>query len=338
MEGIRRNILHYCDINTLKNMCVIDKLSVEIVNDSNFWIDKFKTDDLLMFLSQKNGSEEWIKEYEKVSEAKNNARKILIVNRIEKLKDDSTSEAGSFRMLVHNVTNAFEILSMFPKYSSVKNEIYEYLAEIKSERVTFCIQFSSNKNGFYSTSAYFSTYYDSDHGFSCSVQANFDKEFVHYLIMNGLYFKFQIVDKYGNEFFNENNVYKYREYEEMKDCRHIICSTIDYLDIMSNNCNIKTLIIDINNEIINDLLFEYIKNIKITTSKINRFLYENGHFYIKKIFERCMDKHICGPKDTILPNPYYTTIFEEMDNEMIQTTHSLIKRIIIYDVLKHLGY
>lgn len=86
LVDIRRTVLIVADISTIKKMLFVDKLSFNIINDINFWVDKFTYHNLFINeerLNKNNTLRNWIYQYEKVTQIENNTYLILITNIIE---------------------------------------------------------------------------------------------------------------------------------------------------------------------------------------------------------------------------------------------------------------
>ena len=67
MDDVYERILINLDINTLQNACRTNKYH-NICNDFNFWIQKFKYDDVpILALKLPTTATQWIKEYKKVN-------------------------------------------------------------------------------------------------------------------------------------------------------------------------------------------------------------------------------------------------------------------------------
>src|SRR5947207_1165580 len=63
---IRRNIFLQCGINDIKHLCLLDKLSLEICNKLDFWLNKFNYDKLDLFNNGNMKISVWIREYIKI--------------------------------------------------------------------------------------------------------------------------------------------------------------------------------------------------------------------------------------------------------------------------------
>lgn len=84
LEDIRRTILLYSHIETIKYQCLVDKLAHKICSDKQFWIDKFEHDNLYLFDIGDLSVKLWICKYQKVLKVSKKTTLILTNNNIEK--------------------------------------------------------------------------------------------------------------------------------------------------------------------------------------------------------------------------------------------------------------
>jgi len=80
MEDILWNVLLRCDLNTIKKMLILNKLSYNILHDKYFWREKFKYDRLYF----NNDKLNYIQQYEITLKAVKNAKDILFINNLER--------------------------------------------------------------------------------------------------------------------------------------------------------------------------------------------------------------------------------------------------------------
>lgn len=86
------NILLNSDMDTIKNLC-INKNALMICNDSYFWQEKFNIYHIpIMSKTLPTTMNEWIKEYEKVSNAHKEAINIYAINNIEAIRPLNTTD------------------------------------------------------------------------------------------------------------------------------------------------------------------------------------------------------------------------------------------------------
>ena len=85
-------ILLHSDINTIKNLC-INKNALTICNDSYFWQVKFNNHHIpIMSKTLPTAMNQWIIEYEKVSNAHIEAVNIYAINNIEAIRPLNTTD------------------------------------------------------------------------------------------------------------------------------------------------------------------------------------------------------------------------------------------------------
>lgn len=119
IPDIRFKILCHLHINDIKNICFTDKLSLDICSDKNFWINKFKNDKMLLLNTNNLTINDWISTYDKIYEAQENARKIMIINTIEYFEDQKfgrillwTKNPSSTVHLMSEINKTFETFSV----------------------------------------------------------------------------------------------------------------------------------------------------------------------------------------------------------------------------------
>ena len=69
--------LLYADIATIKNYCITNKMANHICNNIEFWLEKFKHDNVPIISLNIITGRDYMKEYSKVAEAQHNATLIL---------------------------------------------------------------------------------------------------------------------------------------------------------------------------------------------------------------------------------------------------------------------
>lgn len=86
MEQVLFDILLNSDIETIKNLCIINKSSFSYCNDKHFWQCKFKYDKMTIFGKNIITCKEWINEYICVDKSMYNTKLIIDINKIEFIK------------------------------------------------------------------------------------------------------------------------------------------------------------------------------------------------------------------------------------------------------------
>jgi len=103
-------ILKNTTIKSLPQFSMINKKFNELCHDKYFWIEKFKHDNLPLF-SEHNDYNEWIKEYNKMYDIRTTAKKVLIINDIERKRTDKWESEGCIEIFNNeniNITNFFD--------------------------------------------------------------------------------------------------------------------------------------------------------------------------------------------------------------------------------------
>lgn len=79
-EDILFNILLQSNINNIKNYCLLSTISKNICNDKNFWLTKFKIDNIpILYDIIPSTLSQWIKEYTKVLYTQNLSKGLIKV-------------------------------------------------------------------------------------------------------------------------------------------------------------------------------------------------------------------------------------------------------------------
>jgi hypothetical protein len=193
---IRKLILLQCDLQSLKKFYFLDKLSFKILNDKNFWIDKFTIDDLQ--ISSDAGLSELIEEYTKITQSKIDARKIILLNNIE---NRSQKDLGNIIIEIFCLQHTLKIVSLLTKYDDLKTKIILQ----NNTKPIFLVVFKPLKNGVYKSTCYF-TNYDGEHSSSTNNEINYKE--LHIIITFALYNNLIIVDNNNNKFINSTNICK----------------------------------------------------------------------------------------------------------------------------------
>jgi len=79
---VNYEILKKLDIKSLNRFCIINKNAKEICNNKEFWLDKFRNDDLPI-MDAPTTIEQWIKMYNVASDAKTDIRRLMIINEMQ---------------------------------------------------------------------------------------------------------------------------------------------------------------------------------------------------------------------------------------------------------------
>jgi hypothetical protein len=97
-------ILKNLDIKSLPQACLVNKIMNKLCNDKHFWFEKFKHDYLQLFI-EPSGYSEWIKEYNKIHNLKDIAKKVLMINDIERNRSDQWQSEGSICIYDNDTVN-----------------------------------------------------------------------------------------------------------------------------------------------------------------------------------------------------------------------------------------
>ena len=76
-------ILYRLDVNDLTNVCISHHYTQQLCDNQQFWINKFKQDDLPI-MSEPTTLQEWLTLYQLVSQAKTDVRHIMMMKNITK--------------------------------------------------------------------------------------------------------------------------------------------------------------------------------------------------------------------------------------------------------------
>ncbi len=104
------NILINNDINIVKSVCMINKNALRLCQDQYFWHEKFKYHHLLIMSKVLPQSvNDWLKEYKWVSDAYDEARTIINVNKVESSRQIDKTD-GIIKLSIPNGFNPCDIL------------------------------------------------------------------------------------------------------------------------------------------------------------------------------------------------------------------------------------
>lgn len=106
VKELDSKILGELDVDSLKYLCSINEYTKLICNDKCFWINKFDYDELPL-INNFNTDNEWIDEYKKISVCKNKAKKVLLINEIEKDRKDNWASEGVIEIIISDINNYF---------------------------------------------------------------------------------------------------------------------------------------------------------------------------------------------------------------------------------------
>ena len=156
VEDNLKEVLINSDITTIKQLANVNKNLEICCNDSTFWENKFKHDNLPIINEKLNKFSEWIKEYELIYKCKNDCINILLINRIESqqtynqsnmidifygYQDDSSEEDSDDNS--NNSTT--DINESIPYYMLEKPDIKQIQIEFVSDGA-YKIWYHSDKN------------------------------------------------------------------------------------------------------------------------------------------------------------------------------------------------
>src|SRR5436189_5447844 len=85
-QDILYNILLHADIDTIKNICLLNKTIRLLCGDNNLWHNKFQLNNLPIVTSDMSNVIAWIIEYTKVSNANKLSKDIIIWAFTESIK------------------------------------------------------------------------------------------------------------------------------------------------------------------------------------------------------------------------------------------------------------
>jgi len=185
-------ILKNTTIKSLRHFSITNKKINEICQDKYFWVEKFKHDNLPLF-TEPNDYNEWTKEYIKMYDIKTTAKKVLIINDIERKRTDQWQSEGKIEIFNNDKVNIKDF------FNDEKIEIDEFTDNLKINFKDYTEIFDINLEDDNYILHYINHQFYGNHEIQYEVQQIKSKNEIIIILTHLIYYKCKIQDINFNE-------------------------------------------------------------------------------------------------------------------------------------------
>lgn len=200
---VRRNILYHLPIKSVNNLCLTDKLSLNIYSDKYFWINKFKNEDLILLNPDNLTINNWIKEYNKMLKIKKDINRIFIISAIDNTYGFKQINFGQINISVsgsNKVNETIKVLNGLKEFSYLdfKHIVDTFVENHDTKNLDIRIKISKCQN--YSVECYVygdsytQTIYNTDQDFNILLSEDYNIKQITNILTKALYYKLWVHD------------------------------------------------------------------------------------------------------------------------------------------------